>query len=105
MEGKMDKPPKLPYMPNRIACAMVFLTLSTSAVITFGVNRQPPQQQASQVLNKTSALEIVSVVPGQNSSLVVTVKNVLRDKNITGVAFRNGNAQIESDFISGFGDY
>jgi len=88
-----------------IAYGTILLLLVAGVVIALGVNLQARQLQVDQVLNKTSAVEVVSVSPGQNNTLVVTVKNVLSDKNITGLVFKNEHVQVETDFISGFGDY
>ncbi|MGH9766348.1 MAG: hypothetical protein ACREAB_02845 [Blastocatellia bacterium] len=101
--------PAEPMKPSRartwVAYGAIFLLLATSVVIALAVNRQPRQLQADQVLNKTSVLEVVSVAPGQNNTLVVTVKNVSSNKNITGLVFKSEDIQVETDFISGFGDY
>jgi hypothetical protein len=104
LEDKMGNlPPNSLPVRNRIAYVAIFLMLTISTVITYGVNGRLKQPQ--QVLNKTTALAIVSTAPGQNNSLVMTVKNVSSGKNITGVVFRNRDAQIEIDFISGIGDH
>jgi len=88
-----------------LAYGTIFLLMATSVVIVLRVKGRSPELQADQVLNKTSAVEVISVTPGQNNSIVVVVKNILSDKNITGLVFRHENVNIEIDFISGFGDY
>src|SRR5688572_21710861 len=88
-----------------ISYGAIVLLLATSVVIVLGVNRQPHQIQAHQVVNKTSIVEVVSVASDQNNNVIVTVKNVLSDRNITGLVFKQGNTNVETDFISGFGDH
>lgn len=93
-------------MRTWVVCgAICFLLLATSAVVVLGINSRSNRLQVDQVLNKTSVVEVVSVAPGQSNSIIVTVKNVSRDKNITGLVFRSEDIQVETDFISGFGDY
>ena len=91
-------------MRTWIAYVTIFLMLIVSAAFVFGINRRPHNRPASQVLNKTSALEVVSAISGQDNALTVTVKNV-SSKTITGLVIKSENVQVETDLISGFGDY
>ncbi len=87
-----------------VAWGITCLMLITSAVLVVGLTRKPNQLRAGQVYNKTSALELVSAVPDQNG-IFVTVKNILSDRNITGLVFAVKDVQVQVDLLSGFSDY
>ena len=99
------EPMKVPRTATWGKCGGIcLLFLATSVVIVAGVNRGSNPSQVLQVLNKTSSLELVSAVPGQQGA-TVTVKNVSKTRAITGIAFATGReGQVLADLLSGSGD-
>lgn len=89
-----------------IGCLICLLLIVVDATVKLGVNSRQSQLQVSQVRNKTTALQVVSIALANSArdnvegAIALTVKNVLSDKKITGLAVANGDVEVQIDFTA-----
>lgn len=82
------------------------ISIAVGAAVNLGGSPHQSKLNASQVQNKTAALQVISLTPVPSASgnaegaVALTVKNVLSKKEITGLVVTNGVVQVQIDFIS-----
>lgn len=82
------------------------ISIAVGGAVNLGGSPHQSKLDESQVQNKTSALQVVSLTPVLSPSgkaegaVALTVKNILSKKEVTGLVVTNAAVQVQIDFIS-----